>query len=515
MEIPRHFYKQHITSLTRYVTAETYDGLIFLMFIRGQKQIVFQFKVEDMLLVSEKDRDRNGDGMKVWPWIHEIANYPKSISWEPSAGNWCYISRSKKRGHLVFTQRYKEMDRYQVKEQPWARLIPEDEIEFEEYGPMEFRYGRWRGREVDVYKVWMDRDLKFLNRAMKAYRRLQDTSLTYDLLGHLICPITGSIIGIVTEPMLGRRITLHDAPLVYSALHDLNSIGYILDTPHEGSMLVTSSGELKIIAMHNVLPLPTDLKEREERIWKREEWCRKWVFGEDAKRRYGGVGERPFERAPAESQGRITTGIAGPHTRGKLILPIRVVVPYGEPEKVLFLESREEERRKWAVEKFRDRWSAVNVNDVQEIWKSVRAGGVKRLLEEADSGSEDGAKKTSVSVRRPGKKLKGKGKERERSETPLPRLPVAVEDLPVMPPAVFDIQEYARDRSTSQTVFGLDHDHGEGGWSSRSPTVRSSPIGSPAVSGSRNCVDTKNVSSWLLEGNWLELASKSRFDIVE
>jgi hypothetical protein len=43
------------------------------------------------------------------------------------------------------------VDRYLVKEQPWARLISEDEIEFEEYGPMEYRFGRWGGREVGEY----------------------------------------------------------------------------------------------------------------------------------------------------------------------------------------------------------------------------------------------------------------------------------------------------------------------------------------------------------------------------
>lgn len=146
-----------------------------------------------------------------------------------------------------------------IKEQPWARMIFESDIDIDEIGPMDFLYGRWKGREVgelgeahpyaelealtigcmhvvlhvDVYKVWMQRDLPFLNRAMKAYRRLQDTNLTYDLIGHLIDD-HDSIVGLVTEPMLGRTITLHDASLVFSALRRLNSFGYILDTPWEG-----------------------------------------------------------------------------------------------------------------------------------------------------------------------------------------------------------------------------------------------------------------------------------------
>lgn len=47
MEIPRDFYKTHRHELVRYTTAEAYDGIVFLTFVRGKKQITIQFKKEE------------------------------------------------------------------------------------------------------------------------------------------------------------------------------------------------------------------------------------------------------------------------------------------------------------------------------------------------------------------------------------------------------------------------------------------------------------------------------------
>ncbi|KAF5344863.1 hypothetical protein D9756_011175 [Leucocoprinus leucothites] len=413
----------------------------------------------------------------------------------------------------MFVQKDHNPARFSIKEQPWARLIPEEDIDFEEIGPLDFRFGDGgAGKSVNVYKVWMSKDLAFLDRAMKAYRRLQDTNLTYDLIGHLIDEY-GSLIGLVTEPMLGRAISLHDAPLVFSALQRLNSIGYILDTPYEGSMLITSSGELKITAMHNVILLPEDPQEREARIKKREEWCRKWVFGEMARKMQKGVAERPWCRVPGS-------------TRGKFVVGVHVMAPLEEPEKILSLTSGQRNggagnsrqgEEKWMVEKFRDVWSQARAEDAMEIWRLVRAGGVKRLLE-ADSGDEEhGNEDRSLSPdRRPMKKLRGldKGKGRARAETPLPPLPVVKEDYPVMPPSILDTQENGRERSSSQTLYERSSSPTAVGFSSPSPT-RCSPV--VAVKGIRagNGIEMNKVPSWLLQGDWLELTSRSRFEIID
>ncbi len=46
MEVPREFYKKRINELVRHTNAEAYDGMVFLGFVRGQKQITIQFKRE-------------------------------------------------------------------------------------------------------------------------------------------------------------------------------------------------------------------------------------------------------------------------------------------------------------------------------------------------------------------------------------------------------------------------------------------------------------------------------------
>lgn len=309
----------------------------------------------------------------------------------------------------------------------------------------------------------MDRDMHFLDRAMKAYRRLQGMNLTYDVLGH-VADDDGNIVGIMTEPMLGRRIELHDAKLVYDSMQKLSEIGWILDAPHDGSVLVTDAGELRITAMHNVLELSKDPKEREKQIKRREAFCFEYVF-------MGMKNQCPSQRIPSA-------------TRGKLTYGVKVMVPQSDPEKIL------KGSADWIVEKFVDQFVA----DAVEILKLVRSGGVKRLLE-ADSSDEEGESRiwTGNGRRRPTKKLRSHVHARQRPplkpswftryETPLPTLPVAEDDLPLMPPPITD-------------VWGSNVLH----------TPPSPPTISPRVS---------NVPSWIRDGPWLELATSSRFEVVE
>lgn len=44
MEVPREFYKKHINELVRYISAVMDKEMVFLTFVRGQKQITIQFK---------------------------------------------------------------------------------------------------------------------------------------------------------------------------------------------------------------------------------------------------------------------------------------------------------------------------------------------------------------------------------------------------------------------------------------------------------------------------------------
>ncbi|KAJ3554037.1 hypothetical protein NP233_g12507 [Leucocoprinus birnbaumii] len=265
--------------------------------------------------------------------------------------------------------------------------------------------------------------------------------------------------------------------------------------------------------MHNVIQLPDDPGEREAKIREKEEWCKKWVFGAMEKV-HKGVAEYGWARLPG-------------WTRGRIVVPVNVLAPLVRPQKILSIANGKRNREyhgqggagqrwlEWAVEKFKDVWVHEKAEEAMEIWKLVRAGGMKRLLGADITNEEDIKNQSDQSTnRRPMKKAKGLPKERPgwtRCETPLPPLPVAREDYPVVPTSVFSIRESWRERSTSETLYERNR--------SSSPTVvghspSPPPPSSPRAPAFGDGVKTRKIPSWLLEGDWLELASRSRFEVV-
>ncbi len=78
-------------------------------------------------------------------------NYFYAIDWSDGGENWCYMNRGRKHKLLEFIQKHKTVDRYRIKEQPWARVVYERDIEFDEYGPLDYHFGKWKGAEVGKY----------------------------------------------------------------------------------------------------------------------------------------------------------------------------------------------------------------------------------------------------------------------------------------------------------------------------------------------------------------------------
>lgn len=249
-----------------------------------------------------------------------------------------------------------------------------------------------------MYKVWTDRDLPFLNHAMKAYRRLEGMNLTYEILGHVVDG-DGTIVGIMTEPMKGRPLELHDESLVFDSLKRLIDIGWILDFPW--SMLVTDKGELRISAMHNVVELPKNAEERQKKISDVEKFFREHVFT-----RF---------KSPSERFG-------GSITRAKLCIPVQVLVPQANPEKIL------KGSNDWVVEPFKWRYPT-------EILKLSRRP--QRLLEadeNDDSRSGGGDRSRSAKKHRDPFYSKQKRLPRSSGEAPRRCLSIPAEVSPLVPP---------------------------------------------------------------------------------
>lgn len=311
---------------------------------------------------------------------------------------------------------------------------------------------------ADVYRITLDQDFGFLNRAMKAYRRLQGMNLSYDMLGHVLDE-DGNIVGIMTEPMIGQWVRYRDYDVVMRAFEKLIEIGYILDFPHLGSMLITDKGEVRFTEMHNVIELEKDPEARQSRIERRRRML-----------------EQSFE-----AMGNDDPEVRSlPITRGKVAFPVRILVPHSDPARLLKGTSG------WVTCMAR-----ILLTDDKLRLKLVRSGGVKRLL---DEDSDDEQRETSDDgcdgQLRQLKRLRRTPESPGLSERPLPRLPVARVDLPLLPPMPCDSGS-SRTSSGSPTLSST---------SSRSLTLSSTSSRSPTLS------SDSGAPSWLLEGPWLALA---------
>jgi len=85
--------------------------------------------------------------------------------------------------------------------------------------------GYWKGCEVDVIVGYEDHYLKRVDATTEGYRALQGFDLTYTVLAHVISS-DGSVIGIVTEPEVGRLVQYRDRTLVYQAIAQLQQRHY-------------------------------------------------------------------------------------------------------------------------------------------------------------------------------------------------------------------------------------------------------------------------------------------------
>jgi hypothetical protein len=134
----------------------------------------------------------------------------------------------------------------------WAPLIEEKETIYTRWFLVDVTTGYWKGCEVgrahfrlfadqhgltgcatDVIVGYEDHYLKRVDATTKGYRALQGFDLTYTVLAHVISS-DGSVIGIVTEPEVGRLVQYRDRTLVYQAIAQLQQRHLIFLNPYIG-----------------------------------------------------------------------------------------------------------------------------------------------------------------------------------------------------------------------------------------------------------------------------------------
>ncbi|RDB17631.1 hypothetical protein Hypma_001080 [Hypsizygus marmoreus] len=136
--------------------------------------------------------------------------------------NWAYLVPRPDGGYKI-VQRQKRLRK--IRCPTWAPLIEEKDITYTTWWPNEVRGGHWRGQEVEVTVGRDDFFLETLELIMFAHLLLHGLDLTYKVLAHIV--EDGSVVGLVTEPELGRLVQYRDRGLVYDAISRIQRRGLI------------------------------------------------------------------------------------------------------------------------------------------------------------------------------------------------------------------------------------------------------------------------------------------------
>nr|GAT49660.1 predicted protein [Mycena chlorophos] len=161
--------------------------------------------------------------------------------------NWAYLQGSSDNNYRLVP---KSVSLSKITARPWTTLIPEYELEITGYTRLsaEDRFGRWRERDVDVFRAWNDRTVNELQQMMLAFQRLAHAGLediVFDVLGH-IHDACHDIVGVVQEPVCGRTVCVGDRSKVYSTLAKVERAGLVYMSIHPSNVLIDPWGSVRL-----------------------------------------------------------------------------------------------------------------------------------------------------------------------------------------------------------------------------------------------------------------------------
>ncbi|KAF9458697.1 hypothetical protein BDZ94DRAFT_1239795 [Collybia nuda] len=153
--------------------------------------------------------------LEYWRGLEIIHTLVDTIDFDRT--NWGYLlPRKKTDSGFQITQRKKQFRKITIP--LWAPRVDENDIVYTTWWECEHRAGIWNGREVEVFMGW-DGDgmqMEDLERSMRGYQYVQGMDLTYEVLGHVMRH--DIVIGLMTEPHIGRIMQDRDRALLYDAV---------------------------------------------------------------------------------------------------------------------------------------------------------------------------------------------------------------------------------------------------------------------------------------------------------
>ncbi|KAH7927564.1 hypothetical protein BV22DRAFT_1031608 [Leucogyrophana mollusca] len=178
--------------------------------------------------------------------------------------NWAHLVRQKDSSYRLVYKTRNCIQNLDV----WTKVVELDDIEMVRFVTSQQWEGVWNGMDVDLWIGWDDSWGEWVTLESQGHKIMQSLGLghyTFEVLAHV--SKNGMIIGLMTEPILGRPVILSDRAAVYEAVADLQRHGVLIRGLTHQQIHVTGEG-IRFTSISSLV-----LYRNHDELAKEAEWC--------------------------------------------------------------------------------------------------------------------------------------------------------------------------------------------------------------------------------------------------
>lgn len=151
-----------------------------------------------------------------------------------------------------------------------VQVVDEREVELTRWITVDRHEGVWNGRPVDLYRP-PEEQLFVIERSMDGYVAIRGLGLAFEVVALLARE--GHVVGVMTEPIIGRSMRWSDRRCVYEAVAKLQRNGFFYDYVNADGIVITDNGA-RFLHLQLIKPIPdADAEviaaEADRRHWRR------------------------------------------------------------------------------------------------------------------------------------------------------------------------------------------------------------------------------------------------------
>ncbi|KAH7882777.1 hypothetical protein F5I97DRAFT_1931378 [Phlebopus sp. FC_14] len=184
-------------------------------------------------------RDTYMEEFRAYNYIKEVIQTMLDIIDFESEHNWAHLVRQKDNTYrLVYTTK-----RWVQKCTIWTKVVDLDDIEVTRTIDGPAWEGIYNGKDVDLFIAWNETWGNYVSAESRGHKLMQSLGLgryTFELLAHI--SKNGIIIGVMTEPTLGRGVVHSDRAAVYEAVAELQRHGLLFRGLLRSDLYITKQG---------------------------------------------------------------------------------------------------------------------------------------------------------------------------------------------------------------------------------------------------------------------------------